>query len=41
VRLKGGLSDLDDEENAGAVAAAVPGVSDVVDELEIERDGRR
>jgi hypothetical protein len=41
VRLQGGVSDLDDAENAGAVAAAVPGVSDAVDELEIEGDGRR
>jgi osmotically-inducible protein OsmY len=35
VRLRGRVSDLDDAENAVAVASSVPGVTEVVDELEV------
>ena len=33
--LRGQVADLDDADNAEAVAARVPGVRDVVEELEV------
>jgi len=35
VRLRGTLSSIEDEENAEAVASAVPGVTEVVDETDL------
>ncbi|HEX5140123.1 MAG TPA: BON domain-containing protein, partial [Dehalococcoidia bacterium] len=35
VRLRGKVQDLEDAENAEAVAARVPGVREVLDELEL------
>ena len=34
-RLRGTVADLDDAENAEAVASRVPGVREVVEELEV------
>jgi osmotically-inducible protein OsmY len=36
VRLRGRVADMDDAENAEAVAARVPGVVEVVEELEVQ-----
>ena len=33
--LRGRVSDLDDADNAESVAARVPGIRDVVEELEV------
>jgi osmotically-inducible protein OsmY len=35
VHLRGQVSDLDDADNAESVAARVPGVVEVVEELEV------
>jgi osmotically-inducible protein OsmY len=36
VRLRGRVADMDDAENAEAVAARVPGVLEVIDELDVQ-----
>lgn len=41
VTLRGRVSDLDDTDNALAVAGRVPGVVDVVDEIEVEAGAER
>ena len=33
--LRGQVTDLDDADNAEAIAASVPGISEVVEELEV------
>ena len=35
VRLRGTVSSIEDDENAEAVASAVPGVTEVADETEL------
>lgn len=35
VHLRGQVSDLDDADNAEAVAARVPGVQEVIEELDV------
>jgi osmotically-inducible protein OsmY len=37
VRLRGIVEDIEDAENAEAVAARVPGVVEVIDETEVRR----
>ena len=41
VTLRGTVQSLEDTDNAIEVAARVPGVKDVVDELAVEEDARR